>query len=134
MDRYYEVIAQTMADWPTNQLFLCLFDFSAPSVGVAHYRRQRMRDLMALYPALEGYGAVVVSEMYECWAKTMLQAQHRDSRRYALFRTCDEGLWWLSQKLSLRPIGQVYSSKREQAQWNRITREVTSTRLFKRLI
>ncbi|MCC7449071.1 MAG: hypothetical protein IT324_16755 [Anaerolineae bacterium] len=127
MDRYYDAIARTMLEWPANQMFLCLYDFSAPSVGMAAYGRQRMRDLITLQPSLEGYGAVVVSEAYECWARTMLQAQLRDSRRYALFRTCDEGLWWLSQKLSLRPLGQIYSSRRDQA-------NESPTRLFKRLL
>lgn len=103
VDCYYEAVKQTMANWSPNALFLCLYDYSGLSVSAAPYVRQRMRDLMALSPTLEGYGAVVVSALYDCWAKTLCQTGVTDSRRYALFRTCDEGISWLAQKLTVLP-------------------------------
>lgn len=134
VDRYYEAVEQTMATWSPNPLFLCLYDYSVLSVSAAPYSRQRLHDLMALSPALEGYGAVVVSALYACWAQTMYQAQPSDNRRYALFRTCDEGLGWLTQKLSRRAIEQAAASRPALALHQRRNREEPNGPLYQRLL
>jgi hypothetical protein len=96
VDAWIACVKQTMVDWPKEQPYLAMHDFSGPKISMTPYARKRAEELAPLNTGSAGYAAIILAPTYVALAiRLFLRTQHQQGNENQVFFSRQEALEWL---------------------------------------
>lgn len=96
VDAWFEMVKSVMLNWPDDEPFLAVQDFSDQRITVTPYSRAKNEELYRLRPDLQAFMAVILPKTFAAQLFQLLfRFLRRDNWQSRVFPTRHAGIQWL---------------------------------------
>jgi len=106
VDAWVNCVKETMLQWPPNQIYLAVHDFTMKELFLTPYARKRAEELIPLSTQTPGHAAILLTPTVTAHLiRLFLRTQRRSGNDNQIFFNKADAIKWLLSKSEPRTKG-----------------------------